>query len=258
MAKRKKRPLRWYVAWTVVYFFLLASIITLFTSLPIWRISGIEVENASMLNPQDIISIAGIPLGDNIFFISLSKPRFNMERVIQLDKVEFIRQLPNKIIIKVYERQPFATAVIGDLTVVIDNAGVIIWQSRFKPLTGSRINLVPSISGVSELPVVKGLKKEQVFEDYKLDPQIAKAISETFTRLGEFIPQSKMNLEMKNINDINLMIEDVITLKIGDLENIEKKVADFQSILKEIGGKWNEIEYIDVRFPDYPAVKFRR
>jgi len=55
---------------------------------------------------------------------------------------------------------------------------------------------------------------------------------------------------------MNIIIDDLLKVKIGSPEDIEKKFFNLSKILASIPDK-NSVEYIDLRAKDFPAVKFR-
>ena len=82
-------------------------------------------------------------------------------------------------------------------------------------------------------------------------------ISKTLNLLSKFISPESLQLQVGDPGNIVIYVEDVLRLELGDTENIERKISIFGAILKEIEGKWERIEYINVKIPDFPVVKYK-
>ncbi|MBU0687261.1 MAG: cell division protein FtsQ/DivIB [Candidatus Margulisbacteria bacterium] len=249
-AGKIKRPLRWYIVWTLVYFFALSCIVTLFLSIPIWRISSVEVAGSLMVDELLIKEKATIPLGENIFFVSLKKPRENLAAIKQLGKIKISKRFPSTIIINVVERTPFAVVVIDNEAHVIDREGVIL-----KAQGNTDYDFV-TILNVSDLPVVGGIKSSQL-EDYRLAQDVTAAIRVAISRSSEFLESTSLQVDMSDENNISILIEDILKVKIGSANNLTEKMDVLETILKEVRGQWNQVKYIDVRYPNSPVVRFR-
>ena len=110
---------------------------------------------------------------------------------------------------------------------------------------------------ISELPVVTGLKPSVVKDDVYLNPEYAQVIRQTFESLFNILDSRRLKLEMQSINNINLLIEDVLRVKLGRPDQLEKKISNFEALLPVIGKDFNQVEYVDLRYIHNPAVKFR-
>lgn len=250
-ARTRKRPLRWYVIWTFIFGFFAVTLIVFLLSLPLWNIREIKVEGCQMLVADEIRQIADIPLGENVFFVSFEKAKKKLSQIIPIEEFRILRIPPSTILIKIKERIPVVTASIDNSSVVLDKEGYIL-------------NLDPNLSGVtinlpdiSRLPVINGIKKSMAQDGKRLNNEISLLIFHLFTQFSKSFERAKLQLQLENLENINLLIDDVIKIKIGDTVNLEKKIKVFKALLSKVSDKTNQLEYIDVRFPDWPVVKFK-
>ena len=250
MTKTRKRPLRWYIAWTISFIIAAVSLVSLILSIPLWRIDAVEVKGAQMVDELLIKEKASVPIGENIFFVSFTKPTFNLNAIQQLNKFSFKKRLPSKIVIEVEERQPFAVCVIEKEANVIDATGVILKAE------GNMDYDFVIILNISDLPVVVGLKRNQV-DGYRLAQDVAESINIAISRSSEFLEASSLQLDLSDLKNISILIEDILKVKIGTAENLKQKMDTLETVLADVRGRWNQVNYIDVRYPARPVVKFR-
>ena len=77
-ARNARRPISWYLTWSVLTIVMISILTGFMLSLPIWRISSVKVTGNNYLPEEKIKSIAKIPEGERIFHVDLDevKARF--------------------------------------------------------------------------------------------------------------------------------------------------------------------------------------
>lgn len=102
-----------------------------------YRLTEIDALTDGNLSRDTILQTAGIREGENIFSVSLSGARENLESLPQVAFVEMTRTLPNRVTIKIEERRPVAWVVehenVDPVTspesFVIDDKGIVFQSS---------------------------------------------------------------------------------------------------------------------------------
>lgn len=244
--RTKKRPR---LIRIILFILLVISFTVILLSLPFWRIKNVVVENNKIVRADLLKQKANISLDGNIFFTNYSEITRRIKGIPQIKKAAVFGSLPSTIVIKVEERRPFAVAIVGGSYMVVDDEGVIIDQMN----EGQGISSIEA--EVQDLPSVVGLPKEAIEGGKKIDPDVMIAIVESFKLLGSIFEKSKFEVEMKRSDDISILINDILKVKMGSHENIDKKLFVLSRILAKIDT--GKVEYIDVRVPDDPAVKFK-
>ena len=208
----------------------------------------VEVMGNKYLSSDKVMAIARIPVGENIFLVDLDETENRFSSIIQIKSIRFKRKLPDRIIINVSERTPFAMAVIGDVPALIDEDGCII----------ARKNLQASIylSDIASLPAIRGISKRSIEEGKRLNSSDRVFIKNSINLLSKFLNLRTVQIDIGNREDIIVYVEDIMRARIGDYSNIEKKVNVLKALLNSMAGKWQKIAYIDVRVPDNPVIKF--
>jgi cell division protein FtsQ len=238
------------MAWALVFFFAVASLLTILLTLPVWRINQVEVFGATMVSERYIKERAAIPLGDNLFFLNLKKPTASLAQVWQFADCKIKKRLPATIRIEVVERVPFAVVVISNEAHVIDKEGFIL------KIEGNAAYDFVAILNTSNLPVVSGLSRTQL-EGHKLNAEIAGAIGLSISRCAQFLAAPRLQLDLSDLSAVCILIDDVLNVKIGSFENLKEKMDVLETILQDVRGRWNQIKYIDVRCPKNPVVNFK-
>ncbi len=108
-------------------------------------VSEVEVQGASRIPKKELISQSGIKPGDNIFSLDFSAIRDRILENPWIREVSIERRLPDKIVIHVDERMPFALARINDRIYIVDRSG-----EPFKPLEPKENFSAPVITGIEQ------------------------------------------------------------------------------------------------------------
>ncbi|MFA4905163.1 MAG: cell division protein FtsQ/DivIB [Candidatus Margulisiibacteriota bacterium] len=247
--RKRRRKLSWYLFWYVVLFFFLAAVFTIIISLPIWQITEVRTENLRLLNDSEVLHLAQVPLSDNIFLTRFDNSRRRLLRLPLVKSVDFGRQLPGTVIIKVTERRETAVIVLGGQSVLVDEEGVIL-----NPAASGEVHV--EFPDISNLPVVNGIRPEWIVQG-RLSGETGGSVIALLREFKSFISPTKLQVEVKDPEDISLLVDDTLRVRIGDSGDLTRKVNVFEAIFRENRARKDDLLYIDVRYPDYPTVKFK-
>ncbi|NPA94202.1 MAG: FtsQ-type POTRA domain-containing protein [Thermodesulfobacteria bacterium] len=120
---------------------------------PYFFVTRVEVEGAHRLSKKALVELSSIKEGDNIFSLDLDAIRNKILENPWVRNASVERRLPDKIIIHIDERTPFALARIHDRIYLVDKYG-----EPFKPLEPKENFSAPVITGVElkDAPATKG------------------------------------------------------------------------------------------------------
>jgi len=245
-SRNKRRKNSWYIIWFLILFFSLASFTALIISLPVWQIQKIEVQGVRLLSGEEINRLAKIPLGENIFLVRFGRARLNLEQIPVIKRVDFLRRLPDTLIINIMERKESAVIVLGGESLLIDEEGVILNRSPV-------YIKFPDISG---LPVIYGLKTEWI-EGYRLRGETGEEMIALLRELKNFISPAKLQIDVSNPEEMNLRVDDTLQVKLGAVRQIAEKIRAFEILFNEVKDRKLNIEYIDVCYPQFPVIRFK-
>jgi len=89
-------------------------------------VSNIEAVGLSEVSRSEMLPVFGEDIGRNIFFVSLSDKRKQLEQIPWVERATVMRLLPDRIRIQVVERKPVAFARQGDQFGLVDASGVLL------------------------------------------------------------------------------------------------------------------------------------
>ena len=249
---QKKRKRRKRKPWRALFWFLVLivglALVFYLLSLPIWQIKDVVVNGTKMLSAQEIKTLAGIPLSKNLFFESFARANRNLVKITAIKSYRIYRIPPATVLISIKERRPIAALVFSHGSLFVDREGYILNRNA---------NLSLDISDLPDLPVVSGLESKNILSSEKIDGTTTKIIVDVIIKLADFLALQKIQLELTAFEDINLLLDDVLKVKLGTAEQLKTKMQVFAALLPEIAGKWSKVHYVDVRYPANPVIKYR-
>jgi len=245
---RKRRPRKRSFLVTLFFLVILIALGAYILTLPIWQIKEVVVNGAKMLSDREIKGLAAIPLSETLFFTSFSRTRANLSKITAIKSFSIYRLPPATVLISINEREPIAMIVFSNKSVIMDEEGYILNRNP---------NITLNIPNMADLPIVTCIKGKGVLQTDKIDGKVAKVIAGIISKLSRFLESSRMQLELGKLRNVNFLLDDLLRVKIGDDEKIRRKMEVFGALLPKISGRWSEVEYVDVRFPDNPVIKYK-
>ena len=109
---------------------------------PDYKLSSIEVQTDGTLQREQILSVADLREGENIFRVNLARVHERLQDLPQVDEVEVVRKLPAEIDIRIVERKPIAWITTekqiadpfaSDAAFLVDARGVLMKEKKLLP-----------------------------------------------------------------------------------------------------------------------------
>jgi len=123
-----------------------------------YQVRTIELQTDGTLQREQILKVADLHEGENIFSVNLGRVRDSVQRLPQVDEAEVVRKLPGEIDIRVVERKPVAWITgdkqisdpfVSDAAFLVDARGVLMKEKK----------LLPEYLG---LPLISGCSSESL------------------------------------------------------------------------------------------------
>lgn len=219
-----------------------AALIYYLLTLPLWNIHEVRINGANLLLADELKSYCAIPVGENLFFASLAEARNRLKTVSALKSFRLYRLPPGTVQINIKERLPVAVIVGKNRSAIIDNEGYILNQQ-----------LTLNVPNLTQLPVISGVGSEEFTGKETIKPEIAHLINIISAHLGS----KQIKLEVGGLEKISFLLDDILKVKLGRDEDLDRKMAVFKKLQPVVAGNWASVEYIDVRYPDNPVIKFK-
>ena len=107
-----------------------------------YKLTNIEVQTDGTLQRDQILSVASLHEGENIFRVNLARVHDRLQELPQVDEVEVVRKLPGEIDIRIVERKPIAWVTsekqiadpfASDAAFLVDARGVLMKEKKLLP-----------------------------------------------------------------------------------------------------------------------------
>ncbi len=120
--KKKKRKKKHYMLRLVLILAAAAVFILLLRS-PLFTISVIEVEGNQLMSDEEIIEMAGVSIGDNLFAVSSREVKSKLKKNVYIASAKIDRQIPDTYVIKIEEKIPTLAVKYKSKYVIMDDEG---------------------------------------------------------------------------------------------------------------------------------------
>lgn len=210
---------------------IIAAIIATMLS-PLFNIKKINVLGNSKLTKEEIISLSGINIGENLFTVMSLKTSENLKQSAYVDEAKIIKTIPDTITIDIKERIPCYMLEYGNGYGYVNSQGYIL------ELTSIKKNL-PILTGIST-------SKENYKEGSRLNESDLVKLEVVIK-----IMNSAQSIGIKDkITAIDVADESNYTLQfdgenkvayLGDCSNIETRMLYLSGILDKEKDKVGEI-----------------
>lgn len=247
-AKPKKR--RIFIS-IIVLAFLLVAFYFLFASIPIFRISSVEVVGTRLLSVDEVMRSANVPIGESILLARFGQAKKRLEQIPVVKKVDFIRSFPSKIVIKIEERKEALVCVLkSKQSLILDKDGYVMNPS-------GEVSSGIGFPDITNLAVMNGFNEEWLECGRYIKSDVGRDVLKLLAEFEDFIVPKRLQIDVSDLSDVKLLVDDILKVRIGSVDNLQKKIKAFEAIYSKNKHKKNDIEYIDVSSIGYPVIKFR-
>ena len=191
-----------------------------------FEIKEIKIENNEILEDQELINIFSFLYTKNIIFLNSYELKKNIDPNNFIEKIEIKKILPDKLIIKVFEKEPIA---------------ILIDKNQKKYYLGKKTNLIEfrKISKYENLPIVKG------------EPKNFKNLFDNLVKINFPIDQI-LSFQHFKVNRWNIEMIDKKILKLPEKNYIES-LTNFMSIKDK--SNFEKYKIFDYRLNDQLVLK---
>ena len=183
-----------------------------------FEIKEIKIENNDILEDQELIKVFSFLYNKNIIFLSSHELKKKIEKKSFIEKVEIKKIFPDKLVIKIFEKEPIA--IFKDK-----------YQKKF--FLGKKIDLIEyrEILKYNNLPIVEGEPKsfKLLYNNLiKINFPINQILSYRFFKIGRWDIQmyDKKILKLPSKNYIESLVN---FMSIKDKTNFDKyKIFDYR------------------------------
>lgn len=219
----------------------------LFLHSSIFNINKVTVTGNQKVTSEEIVALAGITPGENLFKIDRTLIEKSVEIHPMVKNAHLVRHLPHTVEIKIQERTSWAVIPYDDLFLLIDDEGHCL----------DKLNQLPN----GNIPII-------TMEKMPERVNLGQAVNQEAIKMIKTVWKSFNSDDRKNISQFyylnsqkSLLIYTLAGTEIryGKLERVAEKAVNFTEALKiedtmKKEGK-DQLDYVDLRFTGQPVVK---
>jgi cell division protein FtsQ len=206
-----------------------------------FAVASVEVRGVSRVAPDQILAVAAIPRGTNIFRLNTMGVIGRVESLPEIRRADVVRELPNRVVISVEERRPF-TLVHG---------GRLHWMDEEGRLLGASPEAV-----APPMPVISGLSAEEL-ASMRTSPgpkaRAAIGVIRALLRSGNGLTAEISEIDMSRREGPVLYTVDGVEVRLGT-EDWDERLSRLEGVLAQIATQ--DVRTVDLRFRD--QVVFQR
>lgn len=192
-----------------------------------FRVTEIDVEGSETYTDEDILSVSGIEIGDNTFFISESKAAISIcAKLPYVDAVKIVRTLPDKITIVITESYPIASVNQDSSYWILDNNCRLLENTDSSGAAGTI-----SVTGITLVKPEAGLQASTGEDgDLKLE-----YIADVLTAiLDKEMQNSISHIDISAVSQIEFNYTDKFTVRFGRGDYAAQKMELLLKILSSL------------------------
>ena len=209
---------------------------------PIFVLKTVNIQGNRFVQDEDIIRIAGIRLGENLFQLQTDEIKRSLTKDLRIEQAVVQRSFPSQLDISISERIPLAMIKCDYGYLELGKGGIVLDAHRTL-----RDMPVPMISGAGVADLFVG--------DVVDDEQVGKVLS-FLDAVGENTVKSLSEINITNPEDVMLYAGSV-QIHLGALDRLDSKIEVTKSVISELQQTKHPIAYVDARFDVY-SVRLRQ
>lgn len=209
---------------------------------PIFVLKTVNIQGNRFVQDEDIIRIAGIRLGENLFQLQTDEIKRSLTKDLRIEQAVVQRSFPSQLDISISERIPLAMIKCDYGYLELGKGGIVLDAHRTL-----RDMPVPMISGAGVADLFVG--------DVVDDEQVGKVLS-FLDAVGENTVKSLSEINITNPEDVMLYAGSV-QICLGALDRLDSKIEVTKSVISELQQTKHPIAYVDARFDVY-SVRLRQ
>lgn len=204
-----------------------------------FALKEIVVTGEKRVKREEIITLSGARIGENILAMKLNKMAREIESQPWVERATVRRVLPRGLSIAINEREPFAI-LKTDILFYLDRGG-----TPFKELDSS---------DDTGYPLLTGMSKEEVESDELARDSLMKTLDFIETEVSGWPAELSVSEIRVNRNQGMSIFSNDVEVKIGFGE-YKNKIERLRRVLEDLKGKGKKAGYIDLTYTGQVVVR---
>lgn len=227
LKKKKRRRLLRYITLLAAVVALVAVFGYLFynaVSSGVFNIKQIEVSGNEVVDSETIIETSGISENTSIFWVDLNKAHYNIKELINVEKLEISKVLPDKIVIRIKEVPSICALNFEGAINYIDEDGCLVEHSDYLRKTD-----IPLVTGFSDVSIGKIGEMVSIKPEWKYETVMS--ILRIFKEDGSLSKISEIGITENN--DYKIITKNNVIIHFKDLENFKDHYSYMMTVFEQ-------------------------
>ncbi len=189
---------------------------------------------------QQVLAQAMVPAEASALFYPVQRLAHTIEQCPQIKQAQVEPDLPSRLVIRVWPREPVAAIKCDTGFSLVDEKGVCVICASRAP---------------ADLIQIYGLIQGPISAGQRLNPNSLNLLTQCLAGLENEEVRSGLIIDFSQRYSIRLCTAAGVQGEAGSADNLQRKVMMFAAILKELQRRGAQPAYIDVRIMDRPVWK---
>ncbi len=238
----RRRQKKWNVIESIVFVILVLVTGFILLSSPIFEVRKVLVRGNHFLSEENILAVADIGLGVNIFKLETAVVSSNLKQVPMIKEAQVARSLPSSVVITVVERVPLGLLPSKDGFIQVDEEGVYLARAG---------------AGSPGLPVITGVQVDIIGPGQAFESEGLGAALDVIKGLPAGSASNLSEVHVDEDGQIKIYTTEGYQCRFGLPLEIQEKGAIFQQVLLELRKQGAKINYIDLSCAGQPVVYYK-
>jgi cell division protein FtsQ len=203
---------------------------------PRFAIRTVTVEGVREIPKSEALRAAAIPMGSNLFLFKARDAANRVAGLSRVRRVEIHRRIPNRLVIRIEERQPVALLAVGLNYYLVDETGLPYARLEHEGVKLPVLRLKPAPTFVLGQPL-----KNAAFE---VGMKSLAQVSRSPMRDAALWVDSQLNLCL-NKGDFSA--------RLGQPDDLNRKLKLLKNLLEADPRLPEKAQYVDLSVPEAPA-----
>ncbi len=212
---------------------------------------SVRVTGNVLLRQTEVESVAALN-GANVFWIDRHAVEARLMALPVVERAEVTPVLPERVDVRIVERQPVGFWVSGNQTYLVDREGVVLKAIEGGPQSPRACAGQPcNPRAAASFPVVTQADGQPIAPGSRVRPETLTAS----TRLSTLLPQAgvrPLQYEWSADSGLEVRTDQGWRVRFDDRGSLERQVTSLQAIRDQLAKSKGSAELIDVRFEDRP------
>ncbi len=214
---------------------------------------NIEIHGSRHVTRAQVLEIMGSDIGRNVFFVSLTERKKQLEEIPWVESATVMRLLPDRLRIEVKERTPVAFVQVGSRVGLIDAAGVVMEMPAGKQAHYS-------------FPVIAGMQEAEPISTRAARMRLYAALVHDLDSEGGGYSSALSEVDLSDPEDVKIIVPDsegAVLIHMGSsqfLRRYKTFIAHLSEWRQQVPGR--KLDSVDLRYegqiivnPDTRAVR---